>query len=566
MRRKAWLLPLLAATALACNALLGIDGDVIEGAGDAGGADAAPLPGPDGGSSDGDEGGYSIAPIGTLRVVQNNDVELDVTVNGPTQGVVAITLTPPPGVKVTSGPASTIVGTAAHFKLHADTFAVQGALSLGVTALAATVTLTRDVPLEITGPFDTTFGDGGLVLIPFRGNPTTNSTGMITSDVGLAVNDAGIYVAFSTSAVVGNAEAFALKRLTPDGKDDPTFANGGIDRAWPLAVGDDARAHAAVALSDGGVLVIGEAHPRDGGASAASYTGVVWGTDAGFAIDGGGNNTSLRSLAAVGDVAYAAGGGVGNSNTVLKIVNGAVDPTFGGPFGALDSRVKGLRYHDVKVAPDGAVLVFGQTCGVATVNGCNAIGLRFLDTGNLDTSFGDGGIARTADPLTQTYGFGGAVLDDGGIFVLGASGGAPDAGGDPTDQRGAVARLDGLGHAVTTFGSNGAFELTGFTASRFYGAAVMPDGSLVLAGAATDPELAQTRAVGDLGNVLVKINPAGAIDTSFGQNGIARVPLAPTASQFRRLAAQDGKLIAVGLRITPTTTARLDAVLVRLLP
>lgn len=555
---KGWLLPLIAGTALACNAILGIDGDVI-GPNDAGSAAVDASPTDDAGSPDGTASSFAIAPIQGLKVVQGSDVELDVLVTGPGTNVVAIAFTPPAGISIVSQTDPPELGKPTHFKLHADTFAPRGVKTLTFRALVKD-TVTRDAQVEVTGPFDETFGDGGIALLPFKASPSTGNAGLVSSDVGIAVTDAGIVVGFSTND--GSGEKLALARLTQDGKSDPSFP--GFETFLPPGFSDATSAHAHVVteMADGGLLVLGEMRPKGTTNNTSSHVGVVWPTDAGFATDSGGPNSALRSADTLGDAVYAVGAGSSGSSQLVRIQGGELDPSFGGASGVeVRGKSQKVTGFDVKVGADRSIFVVGSTGGLSPSNGSSAAVLRFFEDGGVDTSFGDAGTARVND--YPAYGFGGEVLADGGILVLGARAGALN-GSDPTGQVGCVTRFLPSGAIDLSYGGagSGRFDWPQPSgASRFYGASVLDDGSLLLLGAATSTTVTPPL----LANALVKISADGQLVSSFGIDGVARVPLS-TASHFRRAVRQGTKRIAVGLFWEPGAPGKLSVFLVRIDP
>src|SRR5262249_42830482 len=80
-----------------------------------------------------------------------------------------------------------------------------------------------------TGALDTTFGaaHSGLVLLPEFGNGTDVGFGLALQTVPAgAVTEERLVVSGLTQ--VGGVDAFALARLLPNGRRDPTFGVGGL--------------------------------------------------------------------------------------------------------------------------------------------------------------------------------------------------------------------------------------------------------------------------------------------------------------------------------------------------
>jgi uncharacterized delta-60 repeat protein len=128
---------------------------------------------------------------------------------------------------------------------------------------------------------------------------------------------------------------------------------------------------------------------------------------------------------------------------------------------------------------------------------------RLRPDGKLDTTFGPVGKRRIAFGGDQEAAFGAALQPDGKIVLAGDS-----------DFRVAVARLNPNGTLDTTFSGDGKRTFSWGPISRAQAAVVMPNGKLLLAGF-SGPET---------GNVQVaRLRANGALDGTFGVAGIAKV-------------------------------------------
>ena len=156
-------------------------------------------------------------------------------------------------------------------------------------------------------------------------------------------------------------------------------------------------------------------------------------------------------------------------------------------------------------------------------------------SGELDPSFGDGGIARTS--------FGGSAESalarqpDGKLVVAGAVGATPDA------TAIGVARFDTGGVLDPTF--NGTGQVTTDVGAFHDGAVqvlIQPDGKIVVVGT-TD-----TVADGsDADIVVVRYNDDGTLDGGFGSGGIVTTDLGVgTDFAFAGALQGDGKILVVG--------------------
>jgi uncharacterized delta-60 repeat protein len=174
------------------------------------------------------------------------------------------------------------------------------------------------------------------------------------------------------------------------------------------------------------------------------------------------------------------------------------------------------------------------------------IGLALLNAnGTPDTSFGGGtGMvdAGPGSPLAL------AVQDDNKILVLyGAAGGASD-----------LTRLNADGSLDTSFGTNGTVQVATFnnqTGESDGGTllglvpATAPDGAgdIIVAG------LAQGQGGAELGVEAKRYTPAGVLDSSYGNNGVALIPADQTSTagvsiqdQWAMTVQDDGKAVVVG--------------------
>ena len=170
------------------------------------------------------------------------------------------------------------------------------------------------------------------------------------------------------------------------------------------------------------------------------------------------------------------------------------------------------------------------TAGLVAFLGAGALllglGPASAAPGDLDPSFGDAGIVRTA--------IGGAAIanavvlqSDGRIVVTGRS--------DPEGL--AVARYRPDGTLDTTFGTNGV--AAGLTTGTALGVALQLDGRIVVAGRSSNDHYAFT---------LVRYTSDGRLDGSFGADGVATGPV----GDARSVAIQpNGRIVVAGLGPDP---------------
>ncbi|HEX8734993.1 MAG TPA: FG-GAP-like repeat-containing protein [Pyrinomonadaceae bacterium] len=223
------------------------------------------------------------------------------------------------------------------------------------------------------------------------------------------------------------------------------------------------------------------------------------------------------------------------------------------PDGVLDTGFgnNGVFFVGMKVARDIAVLADDKIL-VAGASDIPNLGItqvaKFNANGFPDTTFGNGGIA------TSTYSNGSetdkmAIQSDGKIVVSGRV--------NFTVTRGLVHRFNADGSRDGTFGTDGYREIIGPGFTRMYmggGVAIQPDGKIVLAG------VAQTASQNDTQIMLMKLNPDGSSDESFGPSGIVFHELSADYDSASDMKLQsDGKILVSGQRANAAIVARFDS-------
>ncbi len=218
---------------------------------------------------------------------------------------------------------------------------------------------------------------------------------------------------------------------------------------------------------------------------------------------------------------------------------GGLDPGFGGGTGKVTSTVGGDE-TDMLLQPDGKVLMIG---GSAT----DFVMARFNPDGTPDGSFGTNGVVTTDIAGGLDAAFGGALLPDGRIVIVGSA-----RVGSNDDF--AVARYLPTGALDTSFGTQGKTTTDFFGArDRAFAVAVFPDSSLVVAGDATLAANAGT----DFG--VARYTAAGVLDTSFGAAGTGRVntDIAQRVDIAKNVVIESGGTILVTGTITMGTSSTL---------
>jgi uncharacterized delta-60 repeat protein len=225
--------------------------------------------------------------------------------------------------------------------------------------------------------------------------------------------------------------------------------------------------------------------------------------------------------------------------------NGASDPTFGtGGIVQRTSRFGSVyAWGGIVAQSDNKLVVVGT---VPTSKNTTAIAVsRYMPNGQFDTSFGDGGTTFLARLTNFNIAGGNTVLQsDGKIVVTGSR-----AEGDGTYST-QVIRLETSGALDTSFGSGGVATLAGagIPSSPALQLVQNPDGvleeRLVVATAVPHGSLpTQTWSAS-----LLRLTPGGSLDATFGDSGVATIPV-PEAQMpsLNHLAVDSSnRIVAVG--------------------
>ncbi len=381
------------------------------------------------------------------------------------------------------------------------------------------------------GTPDTTFGNGGKVVIPFD-----QIFGGSDGAHAVAVQRDGKIVVVGGAERLGLDVDFAVIRLEPDGDLDPTFIAGGKIVIPFNLTGTFTEWATAVAIQPDGAIVIagpvmGKNVNYDFGVvrlNTDGYLDPTFGsngmTTIGFELGGAGDDFP-RDIAIQEDgkilVAGAVDGSAGNDDFgVLRLISSGL-PDIG--FGSNGKRVvffdlggsNDEEVYGVAVQPTGEILLAGP---VTTGWGNVEMGVvRLLSNSMNDTTFGTGGFARVGfdfvgDAVDLAFAL--ALQDDGKILL---AGGAETDGGDWDF---AVARLGTNGELDSAFSGDGKatedFDQGGAEQDVAYGVALESDGGIVVAGQVDGPS-------GNRDFGAARFDSDGALDETFGSSGTMTV-------------------------------------------
>jgi len=150
--------------------------------------------------------------------------------------------------------------------------------------------------------------------------------------------------------------------------------------------------------------------------------------------------------------------------------------------------------------------------------------------GDLDSRFGNGGVAITDISQTEDYAYAVAVQLDAKIVVSGQSGIYPDL-------HSTLVRYNRNGRIDSTFGTGGKVVVRFDSSSDYLDAvAIQSDGKIVAAGSSRGTAF-----------LLARFNADGSLDQTFGNNGSVLTTFGDPTALGRAIAMQaDGKIIVVG--------------------
>ena len=253
------------------------------------------------------------------------------------------------------------------------------------------------VRLNPDGSLDPSFGTGGVVRTPIDLVP-----GGYDQALAIALGSNGSIV-LAGDAQVGQTNDFAFVRYTSSGALDSSFSNDGIET---INVGDyDVVFGLAIQPADQKIVAVGSSDlygaftsirlQADGGLDGSFGSGGVAQTPVG---DPAFRDTAARVTLGPGGKVIVAGTADdeyphGNFAVVRYLTDGQLDPSFG------DNGVVVTQEPDdevggaLSIAPDGKVAVGGSVSQPSNLYAFRVE--RYLDNGDLDPSFGEGGIVTT---------------------------------------------------------------------------------------------------------------------------------------------------------------------------
>lgn len=225
---------------------------------------------------------------------------------------------------------------------------------------------------------------------------------------------------------------------------------------------------------------------------------------------------------------------------IRVLADGTLDPSWGtNGVASINMSSSGHTVSRMALLSDGGVLVAG---GFAGDYWC----VKYAATGQLDQTFGVGGIAKPVVTIYDTHADFVFPQSDGKILLLG------QRGSSNFDYQELMVRLNANGTVDTSYGTNGLQLFDTGAANSLQSAVMQPDGKIV----ATLPQLGENTVS------VVRLLPNGHFDPAFASNGIWSFQT-PGQGTLPGLTLQpDGKILADGWFYGTGITS--DSIVVRL--
>ncbi|HVG32240.1 MAG TPA: Calx-beta domain-containing protein [Pyrinomonadaceae bacterium] len=310
-----------------------------------------------------------------------------------------------------------------------------------------------------------------------------------------------------------------------EGDLDPTFGPGGtVFLNFGVTPGETDALGVAV-QQDGRIVVSGRAFGNSN-SSALARLNSDGSLDSTFGTGG-----VVRPAVTHGSVELQSDGKILVLGSVLVRYN--TDGTVDTSFGSAGQVTTNFFKRDLTIQPDQKIIVVGQSGTFTGVNGGGFVVARFNQNGTPDGTFGVGGQVTTIINNNGNSAEAAAVQNDGKIVVVGQTSGL-----SPSEF--AVVRYNSDGSIDTSFGSNGIVITDVGSLEHAQSVVIQTDGKIVIGGDANITVLTDF--------VLVRYNPDGSLDNSFGTGGKVTTNFGQNRMHTlaRLLLLPNGKIIAVG--------------------
>jgi len=190
-------------------------------------------------------------------------------------------------------------------------------------------------------------------------------------------------------------------------------------------------------------------------------------------------------------------------------------------------------YQDVKVQTDGKIIAAGNSL---TSSYTSVIEItRYLENGTFDPSFGTNGhFTYTYNGNPETMAYRCIIKTNGKILIAGHTTNYSTWGI-------ILIQLNSNGTPDPSFGTNGiVYQNLSAGENLAYGLALQTDNKIIVSGIKTDGN-------GSSVPIVVRFSENGQLDASFGNSGVAEVPIVTGDNDFATVCVQpDGKILAAG--------------------
>ena len=379
--------------------------------------------------------------------------------------------------------------------------------------------------LAQAGSLDLSFGDNGIVttnIIGISKNSGGNATA-IQSDGKILVAGSHESTECNSSNGLSSVYDILLLRYNTNGSLDGTFGNDGI---VSTDLGSNDGANAIAIQKDGKILVAGIIGNKGGDhplfvlirCNTNGSIDTTFGT--GGIVTGDGSPGSSIAIQNDGKILTVAQIYYENypeppfyiNNLLRYNINGNLDSTFG-----IGGIVTTTTFGPIAIQSDGKIVM-----------GNNGNLIRFTINGSIDATFGIGGKSTTAKNIYATS----LTIQKDGKYVMGG------VSQNSFKNDFALVRYNTNGSLDSTFGTGGIVSTSIGFSSIVYSIAIQSNGKILVGGLSGNDTVYVF--------ALARYTTNGSLDNTFGNGGIVTMAIGTSSLLFSVAIQSDGKIIAVG--------------------
>lgn len=293
----------------------------------------------------------------------------------------------------------------------------------------------------------------------------------------------------------------------------------------------------SVTLAASGKIIVGGQAVVDGLSECAVVRYVSSGmldvsfADNGIATTALGTDSSAQSIAVQSDGKIVVAGTGFNQAILMRYnPNGTIDTSFGqNGFVVLAIGVD-TKAHALRIQSNGSIIVAGSTI----LNGIAQFFIaRYFGNGTLDSTFNNLGFVTTSVGKS-VQGNALAIQADGKLVLAGS-----------TDTQCVLARYNSNGSLDSSLRSSGIIQTNIGTAVEINSLVIQPDAQILVGGFSGDD------------CILIRYNPDGSLDNSFGVSGIVSKSINSIAAIYSLALQTDAKIVAAGYSDNSSMLTRL---------